>query len=110
MSPQDYLNKEIKVEGSFECIWQNESDAKTFALATPATPEAVSVILQNTDVSIGKTFPTVSITLDKVYFKDISRPFKVKDLIYSTVKFKAVYSVTNSEMSAVTTTNAIATY
>jgi hypothetical protein len=110
--PADYLNKELKVEGSFECIWQNESDAKSVALATPNVAQALSIALANTDVSIGvvPSHPTVSILLDKVYFKEISRPFKVKDLTYQTVKFKCVYNTTNSEMIAVTTTNAVASY
>jgi len=70
------------------------------------------VSLTNSDVSIGvvPSHPTVKILFDKVYFKDISRPFKVKDLVYQTLKFKAVYNTTTSEMIAVTTTNTVASY
>ena len=112
VAPVDFLNKEFKVDGSFECVWQNESDAKTVALATPAISQAVLVSMVNTDVNIGvvPSHPTMSILLDKVYFKEISRPFKVKDLVYQTVKFKAVYSTANSEMIAVTTTNQVSAY
>lgn len=111
VAPVDFLNKEFKVEGTFECIWQNESDAKTFALATPVTPEAVLVNIVNTDVTIGTAAnPTVAITLDQVYFTEFSRPIKVKDLVYQTVKFKATYSTTNTEMIKIVTTNATASY
>lgn len=107
VSPLDFLNKEFKVTGQLEAIWQNESDFKTVALATPNVPQALSVVLQNTDVSIGvvPSHPTVNITLDQVYFTDISRPFKVKDLVYQTIKFDAVYNVSNSEMLNVIVTN-----
>jgi hypothetical protein len=111
VAPVDFLNKEFKVEGTFECIWQNESDAKTFALATPVTPEAVLVNIVNTDVTIGTAAnPTVAITLNQVYFTEFSRPLKVKDLVYSTVKFKATYSTTNAEMISIRTINTTASY
>jgi hypothetical protein len=111
VAPVDFLNKEFKVDGSFECIWQNESDAKTFALATPVTPEALLISIVNSDVTIGTAAnPTVAITLDQVYFTDFSRPIKVKDLVYQTVKFKATYSTTNTEMIKVVTTNTTASY
>jgi hypothetical protein len=112
VAPQDFLNKEFKVEGTLEAIWQNESDFKTVALVTPNVAQAMLVSLTNSDVSIGvvPSHPTVKILFDKVYFKDISRPFKVKDLVYQTLKFKAVYNTTTSEMIAVTTTNTVASY
>lgn len=110
-APIDYLNKEFKVTGSLEAIWQNEADFKTVALATPNVPQALSIVLQNTDVSIGvvPSHPTVNITLDQCYFTEFSRPIKIKDLVYQTVKFKAVYSTANSEMLNVVTTNTAAT-
>jgi hypothetical protein len=110
-APIDYLNKEFKVTGSLEAIWQNESDFKTVSLATPNVPQALSIVLQNTDVNIGvvPSHPTVNITLDQCYFTEFSRPIKIKDLVYQTVKFKAVYSTANSEMLNIVTTNTAAT-
>jgi hypothetical protein len=110
-APVDFLNKEFKVEGTLEAIWQNESDFKTVALATPNVPQAFSIVLQNTDVSIGvvPSHPTVNITLDQCYFTELSRPIKIKDLVYQTLKFKAVYNTTNSEMLNIVTTNTAAT-
>jgi Phage tail tube protein len=110
-SPIDFLNKEFKVTGSLEAIWQNEADFKTVALATPNVPQAVSVVLKNTDVTIGSSSnPEVNITLDQVYFTELSRPIKVKDLVYQTVKFTATYSTSNSEMLNIITTNTVASY
>ena len=111
-SPVDYLNKEFKCEGSLEAIWQNESDFKTAALATPATPQAIIVSLINTDVSIGTvpSNPQVVITLNQVYFTEISRPFKNNDLVYQTIKFKATFKTADSQMLSILTTNTIASY
>jgi len=110
-SPVDFLNKEFKVEGTLEAIWQNESDFKTVALATPNVPQAMLIDIKNTDVSIGTvpSHPEVKITLDQVYFTALSRPIKIKDLIYQTIKFSATYSTTNSEMLNIVTTNTSAT-
>ena len=110
--PVDFLNKEFKIEGTLEAIWQNETDFKTISLATPNVPQAMLISLVNTDVSIGvvPSHPTVNITLDQCYFTEFSRPIKIKDLTYQTVKFKAVYNVTNSEMGKIVVTNTVATY
>jgi hypothetical protein len=112
VAPVDFLNKEFKVEGSLEAIWQNESDFKTQSLATPNVAQALYVTMINTDVNIGvvPSHPTVNLTLDQVYFTDFSRPFKIKDLVYQTVKFKATYNTTNSEMVKAVVTNTVASY
>ena len=111
VAPADFLNKEFKVEGTLEAIWQNESDFKTIALATPNVATALLIDIKNTDVTLGTAAnPEVKILLDKCYFTEFSRPIKIKDLTYQTVKFKAVFSTTNSEMIAVTTVNAVANY
>jgi Phage tail tube protein len=111
VAPVDFLNKEFKIEGSLEAIWQNESDFKTASLVTPNVAQALLVDIKNTDVTIGTSAnPEFKVLLDKVYFTEFSRPIKIKDLVYQTVKFKAVYSTTNSEMGAITTTNTVASY
>lgn len=111
-APIDFLNKEFKIEGTLEAIWQNESDFKTVALATPNVPQAMLIDLKNTDVNIGTvpSHPEVAITLDQVYFTDFSRPIPIKNLVYQTIKFKATYSTTNSEMAKVIVTNTVASY
>jgi hypothetical protein len=110
VAPVDFLNKEFKIEGTLEAIFQNESDFKTIALVTPNVAQAMLIDLKNTDVTIGSSaHPEVAVTLDKVYFTEYSRPIKVKDLVYQTVKFVAAYSTTNSEMAKIVVTNTVAT-
>jgi hypothetical protein len=109
LNPADFLNKEFAIEGSFECIWQNETDAKT-AFMGP-TPQAISLVATNTDVTINSTgHPTLNITLAKCTFTELGRPFKVKDLTYQTVKFKAVYSVSDTLMGEIILTNSLSSY
>jgi len=111
-APNDFLNKQFKMEGQLTALWQNESDFKTVALATPTVSQAILVDIKNTDVSLGvvPTRPEVIILLDQVYFTEFSRPFKVNDLVMQTVKFKCTYSLTNSEMAKITVTNTVASY
>lgn len=109
VSPADFLNKEFMCEGTIEIIWQNETDAKTPFMAT--TSQALRLILQNTDVTIGSAAnPTLAIDLAKVYITDLSRPLKVKDLVYQTVKFRGVYSTTDALMLTASLTNTINGY
>ena len=97
LSPADFLNKEFSVEGTFEAIWQNETDAKT-AFMGP-TAQAMNLTIQNTDVTLGTAFyPTLQFLLAKCTFQELGRPFKVKDLVYQSVKFKAVYSTADTYM------------
>lgn len=97
VNPADFLNKEFKVEGSVEVIWQNESDIKTAFMAN--TPQAVIFDLKNTDVIVGSaTNPEFKLEMPQVYFTELSRPIKVKDLIYQTAKLRATYSLANAYM------------
>ena len=108
-SPADFLNKEFKVEGTIEAIWQNESDFKTNAIAN--TPQALRLDLINSDVTIGSAaHPEIKIDLAKVYFTEFSRPIKTKDIVYQTLKFKAAYSISDTQMIKITATNTVASY
>lgn len=109
IAPADFLNKEFSVEGSFEAIWQNESDFKT-AFMGP-TPQAIRFDIKNTDVTIGSsTNPELIIDLPKCTFQELGRPFKVKDLVYQTVKFKAVYSLSDALLVKCTLVNTVNGY
>lgn len=111
VAPADFLNQEFKVTGQLECIYQNESDFKTVALATPNVGQAMLIDLINTDVTLGSsTNPELKITLNQVFFTDYSRPIKIKDLVYQTVKFTASYKLADSAMITVLLTNTQATY
>jgi len=111
VAPVDFLNKEFKIEGTIEAIWQNESDFKTMSLVTPNVPQAMLIEIKNTDILIGSAaHPDMAITLDRVFVTDFSRPIKVKDVMYQTIKFKATYSTANSEMAKIVVTNTVASY
>lgn len=108
VAPADFLNKEFKVEGQLECIYQNLTDFKTVALATPNVGQAMLIDLKNTDVTLGSaTNPELKITLNQVFFNEYSRPIKVKDLIYQTVKFRGSYKLADSAMITVVLTNGV---
>ena len=99
VAPADFLNKEFKVSGTLEAIYQNITDFKNAFLATPQVGQAMYVSLVNTDVTIGSTYyPSLLISLDQVYFKELSIKKSPKDLIYQSLKFSCTYSLANSEM------------
>ena len=109
VTPADFLNKEFKIDGTIEAIWQNESDFKTNAVAN--TPQALRLDLLNSAVTLGSaTHPEIKIDLAKVYFTEFGRPIKTKDVVYQTLKFKAVYSVSDTQMVKITCTNTVASY
>ncbi len=108
-SPADFLNKEFNIEGELEAIWQNESDFKTAALAN--TAQAMSIDILNGDVTIGTAAnPEIKIELAKAYFTEFSRPIKLKDVMYQSLKFKAAYSLSDALMAKITATNTVASY
>lgn len=102
--PRDYLNKEFKIEGTVEAIWQNESDFRTAAIAN--TPQAMRLDLVNSDVTIGTaTNPQIRLDLTRVIWTEFSRPIKIRDVVYQTLKFKAAYSVTDGYMARMLVVN-----
>jgi len=111
VAPADFLNKEFKVEGQLEAVYQNNTDFKTVFLATPNVGQAMLVDIKNTDVTLGvSTNPELKVTLNQVYFTELSRPIKVKDLVYQTVKFKATYKLADSAMITTVLTNTVSSY
>jgi Phage tail tube protein len=109
LSPADFLNKEFKVDGQIEAIWQNESDFKTAFLAN--TAQDFKFDLKNTDVTIGSAAnPELILEMPQCYITDLGRPIKVKDLIYQTIKFRATYSLSSSYMLKATLTNIVNGY
>jgi hypothetical protein len=106
VAPADFLNKEFKVSGTLEAIYQNITDFKNAFLATPNVAQALYVTLVNTDVTIGSsTNPSLLISLDQCFFKELAIKKSPKDLIYQSLKFNATYSLANSEMIKLLLTN-----
>lgn len=106
--PADINNKELKCEGSVELLW----DSEVFKSAMLAdTAKAMRIDLINTDVTLGNAAnPELKIDLAKVKFSEVARKMDNKDLILQTLKFKALYSVTDAKLLVVTLTNLVATY
>lgn len=109
IAPIDFLNKQFSIEGTIEAIFQNETDFKTIALA--GTPKAMRIDLKNTDVTIGTAAnPQVQIDLAKVIFKEITKPYKVNEIVKQTLSFKAYYSTADTKMITALCVNAVASY
>jgi hypothetical protein len=109
LNPADFLNKEFSVEGTLEAIWQNETDFKTQFMGP--TPLAIRLDIKNTDVTLGSsTNPEIYIDMPKCTVLELGRPFKVKDLVYQTIKFKGSYSVSDTLLAKAILTNGVSTY
>lgn len=108
-APADFLNKEFTVEGQVEAIWQNESDFKTAFMANTAQDFKFDIL--NSDVGIGSAaHPELILEMPQCYITELGRGIKVKDLIYQTIKFRAVYSTGSSYMLKATLTNTLNGY
>ncbi len=110
VAPRDFLNKEFKIEGTIEAIWENESDFKTAALAN--TAQAMRLDLLNSDVNYGvvPSHPEFKIDFAKVIWTEFSKPVKIAGVMYQTVKFKAAYDPTQAFMAKAIITNCVASY
>ncbi len=105
-APRDFLNKEFKIEGTIEAIWQNESDFRTASIAN--TPQAMRLDLVNADVVIGSTTnPEFRLDLAKVFWTEFSKPIKIADVVYQTLSFKAAYSISDGFMARALFVNTI---
>ena len=107
-SPADFLTKEFHVEGQIEIIL----NANTFVTDLLAgTAVDINLSLVNTAVTIGSaTSPTLTFDMPQCYLTEVSTPRKVKDLVYQTCKFRAVYSTGSSYMLEATLTNVVNGY
>jgi hypothetical protein len=109
VDPADFLNKGFSVSGTLEAFWQNETDYKTAYLAN--TNKALRIDIANTDVVIGTAAnPTLRIDLAKVFFEELTKPYSLNDVVKQTLKFKAVYSISDSSMISAKLTNLQASY
>ena len=109
IAPNDFYNKDFRVEGTIEATWLDEASFKTAALA--ATVKALRLDLVNTDVTIGNAAnPRIKIDLYAVTFKPITRAIKLNDIVTQTVQFTAHYSTSDSKMVEALATNVVASY
>ena len=107
--PANIFNREITVEGNIEAEY---ADVATFkALFTAGTQKAMRIQLVNSDVTLGNASnPTITIDMPKVYCEDWSRSTGLGEIVKQTIKFKAVYSLSDSKLINITLTNLQASY
>jgi hypothetical protein len=109
LAPADFLNKEFSVEGSFEAIYRNNSDFKDQFMGP--YPLAIRLDMTNSDVLIGaSSTPRLYIDMPKCTIQELGRSFKVGDLIYQEVKFKAVYSLSDTLLAKMVLVNSVSSY
>lgn len=108
ISPADILNKEFKIEGDLELVF----DAETFkTLMLADTQKALRLDILNIDVTIGASSnPELKIDLAKVKFSEVARKIDNKDIVTQTVKFKSFYSVSDAKMLVCILTNSVTSY
>jgi len=109
LTATDFLISGLTIEGDLEAVWQDEATFKTAALA--GTAKAMRIDLKNTDVTIGAAAnPEIKIDLARVIFKELTRPFKVGEIVKQSLSFKAHYSIADSKSITITCTNNTASY
>lgn len=106
LTPADFLNKQISIEGSVELLWNAET-YKT--LTVGATPQAMRIDLIHTTGIGTSSYPELKIDLYKVILKELTRAIALNDFVSQTFTFKAHYSASDSKMIVATLTNLLAT-
>ncbi len=97
------------VEGQLEAICQNKSDFKTRRArhAERRSGDAHRPQEHRRHDRQRRQIRKSKITLNQVYFTEYSRPIKIKDLVYQTVKFRGTYKLADSAMISILLTNTV---
>lgn len=109
ITPNNFANKQFVISGELECWFKDESTFKTKALAS--TAQAMEIKLVNPDVTLGvASNPTITITLYKVKYMDLTRDLGVDNIVRQTVTFKALFDATATKMADIVVKNLVADY
>ena len=109
LDPQDFVNKQFTIEGSFTAIYENASDYKTTALTN--TDKAIRFSLTDTNTVIGaSSSPELTINLAKANFTEWSRTMGNDEVVSQTVTFKGLYSIADSKAVDCVLVNTTASY
>lgn len=91
LDPIDYINTEMKIEGSMEMYFENNTYKDWFL---NGTPKAMKLFAEDTKHPINSTHNnTLDIDLHKVQITDWTPSFTVNDVTKQSIKFKAHYDV-----------------
>jgi hypothetical protein len=108
VQPADFLNKQLSIEGTVEAIFQNEADFKT--AFNSGTAQAMRIDLTS-DTLIGtSSTPYLIIDLHSVIFTELTKAYRLNDIVMQTLNFKAHYNTTDGKMFTITARNAQASY
>lgn len=100
----DRLNKEFSIEGSLELFYQDRVFIDTDMLADLA--QAMEIVFVDTETTIAvSSHPTITIRLAKVKIQSVAKKITSGAIVEETVKFKAYYSMSDTEMVDITLRN-----
>lgn len=106
--PVDFLNRELMISGDVTLTYDNQTYED---LMLNGTHRAMRITIQNTGVTIGNASnPTIQIDLAKCVFEEVSFDRGLGDIVKHTLKFKAVYSNSDSKVGEIVLTNLEASY
>lgn len=95
VQPVDILNRKIEITGTIRLLYEDRS-YRDFMLN--GTKRAVRITLQNTDVTIGSTNPTIQIDLPIVDFDAWEPAHPLDDIAMQEITFTALYDVSNDQL------------
>lgn len=108
VDPDDILNKEFMVSGSFEFVYDADTHKDTMLADTA---QALRLSLTNTGVTIGaSTNPSIQIDVYKCKFSNFRRNFENANIVTATVDFKGLYSLSDSKMLDIVLVNDVTSY
>ncbi len=95
VQPVDILNRRIEISGKLKLTYADRT-YRDYML--DGTKKAVRIVIQNTDVTIGATNPTIQIDLPIVHFDQWEPAVASEDLATQEITFEALYDVTNNQL------------
>lgn len=103
ITPIDFLNKQFSMSGEMEITYE----ATTYHdLALGGTSQAMQLDFLNADVTIGTAAnPQLNIQFPEVKFTGWERTLDNDEIVVETIEWKAVYNVTENEMTDIVLTN-----
>lgn len=108
VDPADRLNKRMAVEGTFELFYTDRTHIDTDMLGDIF--QAMSFTVKNTAVTIGAVSnPTLTVRLARVKYNEVARKIDNNGIVSQTIKFKAFYSLSDTEMLDITLRNTVTT-
>lgn len=108
VEPNDILNKEFRVEGTLELLYD---DTTYKALALAGTQKALRLDIANSDVTIGTASnPQLTIDMAKVKLTEFSRTGGNNDMVRQALTFMGYFSCDDAEMITAKLTNETASY